>query len=296
MGFYDRDYSESEQERRYQTFKPKSMVLLIIIINLVIFLANDLLKIPINNFLMLKADSFLYPGEYWKLLTYGFAHGGFGHIFGNMLVLFFLGMPVEQRYGQKEFLLFYLATIIFGGIIWELTQIPYILHNQEAIAAHVIQPHALLGASGGVTGIVILMALTFPRMSVYLYGIIEMPMWVLGVLYVGLDTLGMFGMQGDTNVAFAVHLSGAAFAVIYFLSGIRFSNLFSRFSGRSRNRKLGFSVYTEKENAAFERNQEEVDRILKKISDHGKETLTWREWRFLKKMSREYQRRQNNPK
>ena len=293
MGFYDRDYYQETERQSAVSFKPKSMVLVIIVINLVIFFVNDIFGIPINQYLMLLGDSFCCPLEYWKVLTYGFAHSGFAHIFGNMLVLFFLGTPVEQRYGQKEFLLFYLATIVFGGIVWELTQIPSLLQNQEAIAAGLYRPHALLGASGGVTGVVILMALTYPKMSVYLYGIIEMPMWVLGILYVGLDTFGMFGMQGESNVAFTVHLAGAAFAAVYFLSGIRFTSMSFPWTGRRRGRKLGFSVFTEAENEAFERNQEEVDRLLKKISDHGQKSLTWREMRFLKKMSREYQRRQN---
>ena len=130
MGFYDRDYYQETERQSAVSFKPKSMVLVIIVINLVIFLMNDLFRIPINDILLLKDDSFYYPLEYWKVLTYGFAHGGFAHIFGNMLVLFFLGTPVEQRYGQKEFLLFYLATIIFGGIFWELTQISRRFHRK----------------------------------------------------------------------------------------------------------------------------------------------------------------------
>ncbi|MDR1959703.1 MAG: rhomboid family intramembrane serine protease [Planctomycetaceae bacterium] len=288
MGLYDRDYfHESTQERCYRFRRPRSLVLTIILVNLMIFVLNDLFRIPVNEFLMLRADAFFHPTRWPTFLTYGFAHANFSHIFGNMLVLFFLGMPVEQKYGQREFLLFYLATILFGGVIWELAQLREIFGAAEEAGIS-----ALLGASGGICGVVILMALNFPRVSVFLYGIIEMPMWCLGIMYVLLDVVGVLGLQKDANVAFMVHLAGAAFALIYFLTGMNFSSFFNGLSSWTNKRnRPNYSVYRGDDASLSEKEQAEIDRILQKITEEGKESLTWPERRKLKKASRDYQHR-----
>jgi len=297
MGFYDREYyREQESRQQYNSLRPKSMVMTIIVINLIIFLANEFVSPSVNEHLLVRADTIFQPWQWWRLLTYGFAHGSFAHIFGNMLALFFLGPPVERKYGQKEFLLFYLTTIVVAGLAWCLWDMRLV---SEILQTNPDRMPKMLGASGGICGVVILMALNYPRMSVYLYGLFEMPMWVLGVMYVILDTMGAFGLQKN-NIAYVAHLAGAGFALGYFLSGMNFSVFLSWFGGgRRRHRKLGFSVSREEdwtdspEEYPEEKNKqtEELDRILQKISEHGKESLTWRERRLLTKASHDYQRK-----
>ena len=86
----------------------------------------------------------------WQFVTYIFLHGDLVHIILNMLGLFFLGRSVEQFYGRKEFLRFYLTTIVVAGLIWALA---------TALAcrlAGVPLQGAAVGASGAVVGVVIL--------------------------------------------------------------------------------------------------------------------------------------------
>ena len=52
----------------------------------------------------------------WQLLTYGFLHGGFGHLFFNMLALFMFGAPLELTWGEKRFLTYYLTCVVGAGL------------------------------------------------------------------------------------------------------------------------------------------------------------------------------------
>src|SRR5690606_36365361 len=83
----------------------------------------------------------------WTFVTYMFVHGGFGHIFFNMLGVFFFGPPVEDRLGSREFIKYYLITGIIGG----------------AVLAFIFAPDALLiGASGALFAIMLAFALFWP--------------------------------------------------------------------------------------------------------------------------------------
>ena len=86
---------------------------------------------------------------WWQFLTAGFTHApagvgpGVWHIAGNMLVLFFLGRSVEDRYGPREFLRIYLATLVFANVAWCLvTMLTYGLNGP-----------GIYGASGAIAGI-----------------------------------------------------------------------------------------------------------------------------------------------
>ena len=78
----------------------------------------------LSDFLALKADLFTHPWQAWQLLTYGFAHASLGspsgiwHVLFNMFTLWMLGRMVEMKYGRKEFLTFYLVSIVFSGLAW----------------------------------------------------------------------------------------------------------------------------------------------------------------------------------
>src|SRR5688572_29169562 len=53
----------------------------------------------------------------WTILTYMFAHGGFWHIFFNLLALFFFGPPLEERWGSREFIKYYLICGLGGAAL-----------------------------------------------------------------------------------------------------------------------------------------------------------------------------------
>jgi membrane associated rhomboid family serine protease len=75
-------------------------------------------------------------GQWWRLLTYAFVHGGLLHLGVNMLGLFLLGRVVEQMWGPLRFLALYFLAALGGGC-----------------AALVVQPAGIVGASGALCGV-----------------------------------------------------------------------------------------------------------------------------------------------
>ena len=267
------------------------MVTKIIFINIVLFLANGLLTEgnALTRLLTLGSDTIFYPLEYWRFLTYGFVHspGGINHILFNMLGLFFLGYEVERRLGSKEFLRFYLATIIFGGIVWGISNINTV--------------SGCLGASGGVVGVCLLFALLFPNRTVYFFGILPLPAWLFGIFIVVYDLMGTLNAFGDQRVAYAVHLAGAFFAAVYLHFRWNFGRMLDRLYGwflapifkpRPKRPKMKIHNPDEEEKkrpkTEDEKLAEQVDEVLKKYARVGEHGLTEQERDLLKKASEIY--------
>ena len=202
-----------------------------------------------------------------------------------MLALWFLGRDVEELYGSKEFVRLYLATIVVGGVVWavagKLSGLPDTVNLRHFGDVHV------LGASGAITGIVVLYALNFPRRMMLFMFVIPMPAWVLGFLVVLMDIYG--AMHGaDAHVAYTVHLAGAAFAFLYYQQRWNFGRLvpgrfhwprlrWPRLGGRPRLR-VHDPEPEDDDNAVPE---DEVDRILEKIHREGENSLSRKERRIL---------------
>jgi rhomboid family protein len=278
MGLYDRDYYGNSARQGLAIGGPKTMVGWLVIINVVLFVANGLLTPQPSNLitstLVIQSGNILNPLLWWKLLTYGFAHGSIEHILFNMLALFFLGPSVERVYGPWEFLRIYLVIIVFGGAIWCLVNL-----GSPAVA--------LLGASGAVTGIVLLFALHFPKQTLLLFFVIPVPAWVVGVLLIVLNLFGTAGGMQD-NVAYSVHLAGAAFAFAYFKLKWNFGDMIHHV-GSFNPRKPKLKIHEPDQKS--EKMTEEVDRILAKIHSEGESSLTRSERKTLQKASKKFQNR-----
>ena len=152
-----------------------------------------------------------YSPQLYTLFTSMFIHSGFAHIFGNMLVFFFIGMAFEQRIGWKKFLIIYLITGICGTITHSL------LNLGSAIP--------LVGASGAIFGIMGAFASSYPRDEV----VMPIPLGIIMVfrrikviyaviLFAALETFIVF-MDVQDNTAHFAHLgglvSGAILAAIF---------------------------------------------------------------------------------
>ncbi len=292
MGIYDRDYYRDEPGG-FHIRKPGTIIGWIIAINVIVFLASALLsdkvpvlrngvpvidsRQPLNELLGLQAGDLLRPWFWWHFLTYGFCHASFGHIFGNLLGLFFLGPPIEQRYGQREFLRLYLAMIVLAGIGWAAAELLV-----GARAASVV------GASGAVTGVIILFALNYPRQTVLFMMILPIPAWVLGVIVVLGDLWGSASQPGQ--VAFQAHLTGAALAFLYWQGNWNFTRLTDKVSpAKLFHRRPKLRVHIPDDEVADEKEAAraaEMDRILEKLHLEGEEKLTRKERRTLQNESR----------
>ncbi|MDZ7619880.1 MAG: rhomboid family intramembrane serine protease [Patescibacteria group bacterium] len=285
MGLYDRDYYRGDSKPGFSLRAPRTAIGWIILINVGLWLMDAFLpQLHLMRRLELRSDSLFKPWLWWEMISYGFAHAETpSHVLFNMLGLFFLGRDVEWTYGKREFIRLYLALLLAGGLTWSI------------VLTITGQVGAVLGASGAVAGIVVLYALHFPRRTLLLFFVIPMPAWVLGVFLVVSDILGAM-RQGDQDVAYIVHLAGAAFALLYFKSGMRLERLglgmgVGAWLRRLRSPRLRVHRPEVDEADSDESLHDEVDRILEKITREGEASLTRRERRVLQDASRRYQER-----
>jgi membrane associated rhomboid family serine protease len=261
------------------------MVSTIIIINAIVQLANFILgrNNPVVQYLWLHATDLSHPTQWYRFLTYGFAHSqDIMHILFNMLSLFFLGQAVEQKYGRNEFLRIYLVSIVLCGLAWTVSRT--ITRDPNAV---------LLGASGAVTTISMLFVFSFPHAILRIWGVIPVRAWVVGILIVGGNLLGnsQVSINDRQQIAYDVHLFGAGFAAVYFFSRWNFASLsryWVKFLGYLPFGRTSLKLYRpDQEKEIPPKVQAEADRILDKIHRHGQDSLTNKERVFLERYSRD---------
>lgn len=284
MGLHDRHYYRDDARMRYDWGgSTRSAVTTLIIINVVIYVIDAFGPNnggTIMQRLAVPSDLLEQPWNFWKLFTYGFAHSpinadrGIWHLLFNMLGLFVFGMPIEQKYGKAEFLRFYCAAIIFSGMFW------------VAIKTFSGPDNPMIGASGAVTAVIVLMALNFPYREVLLFAIIPIQMWILATLFVAIDFIG--SLQPGDEIAYEAHLGGAVFAALYFLLHWNFA-WFSRATSWIFKRRPRLRVHQPQE----DRLQEEADRVLEKISRSGESSLTRSERKTLERYSQKMRDRRD---
>lgn len=160
-----------------------------------------------DNFLVSWSD--LAQWRLWTLLTSAFSHNMFLHILLNMFVLNSFGPIVERTLGAKRFLGFYLVAGMIGSLGHAVVS-RFILDNPEMPA---------LGASGAISGLILLFSLMYPKEKILLFGIIPMPAMIGAVLFVGLDIWGVVAQAegGGLPIGHGAHLGGAFTGLVYFL-------------------------------------------------------------------------------
>jgi membrane associated rhomboid family serine protease len=205
----------------------------------------------------------------WTIITYMFLHGSFGHIFFNMLGLYFFGPRVEDRLGSNRFITLYLVSGIVGALF-------------SIVLAPGVQ---VIGASGAVLGVLMAFARFWPREQLLIWGIVPIEARWLIVIYAALDLMGGFGRLGRTGIANFAHLGGFAGALLYLLflerrQGASTRRFKAAAAPRVSDNALGAWQKVDR-NSIHAVNREEVDRILDKISASGIASLTPQERQFL---------------
>lgn len=163
-----------------------------------------------------------------QLVSYMFMHAGFSHIFFNMFAVYMFGRVLENVWGPKRFLIFYMVTGIGAGIIQELTWLydfrDVISAPQEMIniggGRILTKPEfydlfVTVGASGAVFGILLAFGMLFPNVPLYLM-FIPIPIKAkYFVIFYGLAelTMGVANFSGDSVAHFA-HLGGMLFGYV----------------------------------------------------------------------------------
>ena len=174
----------------------------LLIINVIVFLLQLVLErmgmYGITNMLALNA---IGTGRFrlWQPLTYMFMHANFTHLFFNMFALWMFGTTMENYWGTRRFVFYYLVCGIGAGLInllvpgWGIT----------------------VGASGAIYGLLLAFGMTFPEEYIYLYFLmpIKAKWFVIG--YAVIEVLEGFFSTG--NVAHFAHLGGMIVGLILIL-------------------------------------------------------------------------------
>jgi membrane associated rhomboid family serine protease len=143
----------------------------------------------------------------WQLVTYSFLHGGFAHIFFNMFALYMFGSEIERLFGSRFYALYYFAAVVTAAIT-------HLVISAWMGAA----PVPMVGASGGIYGLLLAFGIYFPhRRVMLLFPPIPMPAWLFVTLY-GLIELYLGVTGSGPGVAHFAHLGGmaAGYALLVF--------------------------------------------------------------------------------
>ncbi len=247
----------------------------------------------------------------WQLVTYMFLHEGFWHIFMNMLWLFWTGALVEQVWGTKKFLLYYLICGLGGAAT-----------NMLLSSAIGLPSGPMLGASAAIFGVLVAFGVLYPDMRLFIFPFpIPVKAKVLVPIMIGIEVISMWSPD---NVAHLAHLGGAVTGMIYLLiisGGKRWNDrrgatstsqwnnnppvpgarsgggLFNRMK---QKRDAVDAEYRDIDSARHEASnvnapnvkqsrvisQEEIDKILDKIAATGYQNLTEEEREILFEASR----------
>lgn len=235
----------SYQQYRPQSFKVLPMVVKnLLIINGLLWLATFVMQnqgVDLSHYLGLHYFGSTNFKPY-QIVTYMFMHGGLEHVFFNMFALWMFGNVLENYWGSKRFLIFYMATGI-GAALFQMAiayfqlQSLYPLadptglnevflngaeimaNNQAFIDPTLHQINSIIntpmvGASGAVFGVLLAFGMLFPNTLLYVYFLIPIKAKYFVILYGALELyLGISNNAGD-NVAHFAHLGGMLFGFI----------------------------------------------------------------------------------
>lgn len=200
----------------------------LIIFSVLVFIAQQTFRnsesFPIDNLFALHdiRSVFFKPHQ---LITYIFMHGDWGHLFFNMFALWMFGAILENLWGAKRFLIFYVVTGL-GAAVLHLVVLYYeftpfyqalaepLLHPEDRAIATRIVNSSTVGASGSVFGCLAAFGYLFPNSLIYLYFLFPIKAKWFVMIYAGIELfLGIQNSAGD-NVAHWAHLGGAGVGIL----------------------------------------------------------------------------------
>ena len=272
----------------------KSVVTILLITNVVVFVLDSILsggsRIPgwASPYLQgrFSIEEGVYGFQLWRIITYQFLHADFFHILFNMIGLFFFGPLLEQWWGSKRFLAFYLLCGISGAFFYTVIGIvaPSVILDPgmpvpEGFTAAMVKQIGLIGASGSIYGILIGAAVLYPQMTVrLLIPPIPMKMRTMAIIFLVISLLSV--LAGTLNAGGDLaHLGGAALGFLL-VKNARLLNWADRMSAQAIQDGYTKGRY-EKKVKKEQATREEVDRILAKVSDKGLQSLSSREKKIL---------------
>ena len=253
----------------------------LIVINIIFFIIPlilntflwlfELKDISILDYFVVEADLMSLIFKPWSLITYGFLHGSFSHLFWNMIMLFYFGNILVNYFGDKRLLNVFFNGILFGGIIYIIS------YNLFPVFTGVSSK--MIGSSAGVMAILFYITSYNPNHTIRFF-FVNVKLLYIAVFLLLMDIIQI---PVDNSGGHIAHLGGALIGFLMFRSfkGIDFVDIYTNLSTRKNNKKI-------KRNKTFSGSnfdQKKIDSILDKISESGYESLTKEEKNYLFKAS-----------
>ncbi len=158
----------------------------------------------------------------WQPITYMFMHANFGHIFCNMFAVLMFAPALEEKWGSKRFLIYYMVSGVGAALVqeavWAIQLQPALNMYEWEAARHIANRAVTIGASGAVFGILFAFAWLFPDVKMFILFIpipIRARVMVIGYALLELFA-GLSPLQGD-NVAHFAHIGGMVFGWLLIL-------------------------------------------------------------------------------
>ena len=258
----------------------------IILINVIFFVSMSILQVVFTlsgltslfvillNKLMLPAELKTFIFQPWSLISYFFLHMNFMHILWNMLFLYWFGKIIHDNIGNNAIISLYVLGGIIGGLFYMA------LYNIIPYYSEMVSQSLMLGASAGVFSVVVGSATLLPNYTFYLLFLGPVRIKYIALFYVLLSFLDVSGNNAGGEIA---HLGGAFIGFLYIKqlqNGINmgegiinFINYFSSEKRKTKRKADNVSSESNRESIS----QDEIDKILDKISDSGYSSLSKKE-------------------
>lgn len=258
----------------------------IILINVIFFVSMSVLQVVFTlsgltslfvillNKLMLPAELKTFIFQPWSLISYFFLHMNFMHILWNMLFLYWFGKIIHDNIGNNAIISLYVLGGIIGGLFYMA------LYNIIPYYSEMVSESLMLGASAGVFSVVVGSATLLPNYTFYLLFLGPVRIKYIALFYVLLSFLDVTGNNAGGEIA---HLGGAFIGFLYIKqlqNGINmgegiinFLNYFSSEKRKTKRKADNISSESNRDSIS----QDEIDKILDKISDSGYSSLSKKE-------------------
>ncbi len=211
-----RVYQIDPKKKRKGLFGRLNITTTLIIINVLVFVLTLLLGgvfglERVYSFLAIQANGF-FQGKVWTLITSMFMHGGFAHLFVNMISLFFIGNFIEKLIGRKRFFWLYILSGIFAGLIFVI--LAYFFGNIGLGAKIFGSPEIFaVGASGAIFALGGLLMILTPNLRVYAFFVVPMRLWTAMVFF--LVVMWVASISAGLPFGNTAHLGGLIAGIGY---------------------------------------------------------------------------------
>jgi membrane associated rhomboid family serine protease len=301
----------------------------LLIINVLVYLLASVVQFGGKSLTDWGALHFCMASDFhlYQFITYQFLHGGFTHLFFNMFALWMFGCVIENVWGPKKFIFYYIFCGVGAGLCQELVQ--YISFAADGLTSmdpnqmlnvngqhlmtvdQVMNLSSTIGASGAVYGILLAFGMTFPNERIFIFPL-PIPIkakWFVAI-YAIIEFVSAMSSVGD-GVAHMAHIGGMLFGFLLILYWRKHPNsyfnvdatrqFFDKWSRTNRTSNTSSTSYTSNSssttysrpeddmeyNARKKARQEEIDKILDKIRVSGYDSLSKEEKRRLFEASHE---------